>query len=565
MNTHLRAAACAVVVAAAVAIGLAQQAVVTPDGQVIIVNPGIPIDGLDMGLPARDAGPEPTGTGRIRGRVVDAETGLALRDTLLTVSGGGLRTGRNVGTDDEGRYEFENLPAGRFNLSATKPGYMTLAYGQRRPFESGRPIELGERQTLETVDFAVPRGGVIVARVADENGEPLANIRVLAQRYRFSGGERRLVQVNQSYQGTDDRGEVRVYGLPPGEYYVSAQPPPAAAGVGFTEDGRSFVTTFFPGTPSTDNAERVTVQVGKEVNASFALVAARLARVSGVVRRGDGSPAGRGSVSISGRTPGTFGRGATTQPNGTFTFVDLAPGEYSLQGSFGPPPERELGRMTLTVAGADISGVVVPLGRGGTIRGRLRFDADPPADIRLNTQRVLFTSPNSGNSATVDESGTFVIGNLFDPGVIRLQLPPPGWFLKSVTLGGRDVTDVPIAAESGADVTGVEVMLTQKRAEISGGAVDNKGAAVNDYTAVFFPEDRAQWTNMSRLFGTARPDQRGRFRLAGLPAGKYLAVAVDYLETGSERDPDLLDRLRERSTPVTLGDGESKDITLALQ
>jgi hypothetical protein len=565
MRSPLRAAT-----AVAVALGIwatsagAQQVVFTPDGQAIVVNSGIPIDGLDPGGP-RPAGPEPTGTGRLRGRVVDAETGLALRDTLLQLTGGGLRQSRSVGTDDDGRYEFENLPPGRFNVLATKPGYMSLSYGQRRPFENGRPIELGDRQTLENVDFAVPRGGVIVVRVADESGEPLANVRVLAQRYRFSGGERRLVPVSQVFQGTDDRGEVRVFGLPPGEYYVSAQAQLGPSGLGITEDGRSYITTYFPGTPSTDNAERVTVQVGKEVNASFALVAARLARVSGVVRRSDGSPAGRGSVILDGRT---FGRSMQIQATGAFTFADMPPGEYTLQASVvTPPADREMGRMTLTLSGADLTGVVVPVARGGTIRGRLRFDADPPSDVHLAGQRVFLSAANGTGSSSppADDSGTFAITGVFDPGVLRLTIPPPGWSLKSVTVGGRDVTDTPIGVEGGAELTGVELVLTQTRAQVNGGAVDSKGAAVNDYTVVLFPEDRAQWNTISRLFGTARPDQRGRFRLAGLPAGKYLAAAVDYLETGSERDPDLLERLRERASAVVLAEGDSKEITLTLQ
>ena len=36
-----------------------------------------------------------------------------------------------------------------------------------------------------------------------------------------------------------------------------------------------------------------------------------------------------------------------------------------------------------------------------------------------------------------------------------------------------------------------------------------------------------------------------RFRIAGLPDGKHLAAAVEHLEPGTERDPELLGRLLE--------------------
>ena len=42
-------------------------------------------------------------------------------------------------TDNEGRYEIAELPASRYRLQISKAGYVTLEYGQARPFESGPP------------------------------------------------------------------------------------------------------------------------------------------------------------------------------------------------------------------------------------------------------------------------------------------------------------------------------------------------------------------------------------------------------------------------------------------
>src|SRR5262245_26913254 len=72
--------------------------------------------------------PEPTGTASIRGRVVAVETGVGLKNVQVRLTGGGFREGRTVGTDAEGRYEIDNLPAGRFTLNAAKTGYVSLSY-----------------------------------------------------------------------------------------------------------------------------------------------------------------------------------------------------------------------------------------------------------------------------------------------------------------------------------------------------------------------------------------------------------------------------------------------------
>ena len=100
------------------------------------------------GLPVRDASrPPATGTARIRGRVLLPETGAPLRRALVTLISpeGGIR--RVVTTDAQGRYEFADLPGGRYNLSASKGGFVTLQYGQRRPFELGRPVNIADDQT----------------------------------------------------------------------------------------------------------------------------------------------------------------------------------------------------------------------------------------------------------------------------------------------------------------------------------------------------------------------------------------------------------------------------------
>ena len=88
-----------------------------------------------------------------------SDTGSAVRRAQVRISGPDIGS-KTALTDAQGRYEFRDLPAGRFNVSVTKSGFVTMQYGQNRPFEPGRPIELADAQAMDKADVALPRGSV---------------------------------------------------------------------------------------------------------------------------------------------------------------------------------------------------------------------------------------------------------------------------------------------------------------------------------------------------------------------------------------------------------------------
>jgi hypothetical protein len=142
---------------------------------------------------------------------------------------------------------------------------------------------------------------------------------------------------------------------------------------------------------------------------------------------------------------------------------------------------------------------------------------------------------------------------------------PPGWFLKSVMLDGKDITETMLDFSS-ADLSNVEVTFTQKHTELSGGATDARSAPVTEFVAIIFPESRERWTPQTLGIAAARPDAQGRFTVTGLPPGRYLGAAVSSLESGgAEYDPELLQRLEATATRFTLEENEKKSISLRLE
>jgi hypothetical protein len=538
----------------------------------------------------RDNQAPQVGTGRLRGRVVGGDTGMPLRRAIVRLSGQEFREGRVASTDEEGRWELKDLPAGRYTLSASKGGYVQLQYGQRRPFEQGRPIELGDGQTLENVNFNLPRGSVIAGRIVDEFGEPVAEAMVVAMRYRNISGRRRLVPAGRFGQ-TDDGGHFRIYGLPPGDYYLSATlrgGPMLGFEVG---DGiTSYAPTYYPGTGSAQQAERISVGLGAEMSGvTFSLLPVKTVSVSGTAIDSTGRPMAGAFVMLREDVrmgEGSFmtmmmGGGNRVKDDGSFVIANVAPGDYVVEARpmmMGPgrrgEDEPEIAFTTVSVGGEDVSGVSLIGTRGTPIRGRVTLQPASavsgvkPSEVAVSAVAQDADAPMMfmGREARdgVDADWSFEVTAVQSPVLLRTFRLPAGYTLKAVLVGGQDVTDRGIAFKPGEAVNGVEIVISATSSSLSGSVTGEDGKAVSDYAVVVYAEDREHWGFMSRHIKLARPDQQGAYQVKDLPAGRYLAVAVEALETGEESDPAMLERLRPLATAFSLAEGEQRALNLTL-
>ena len=282
------------------------------------------------GMPGRDGPPaEKTGTGVLSGRVVAADGGKPLRRALVRASSQELPQGRSVSTDADGRWQLKTCRREAIASRVSKGGYVDIAYGQLRPFETGKVLELADGQVMEKLDVTLPRAGVITGRVFDEFGEPITGARIAAMRYRYMGGQRRLMNMGPG-DTTDDIGQYRLHGLSPGEYYVSAQ---ASFGTMFgqSDDRVGYATTYYPGTAATTDAQRVTVTIGQETaQVNFAMSSSRIATVSGTAVSSSGRPINRGFLGLASTVGGMpmMSLGTQLKPDGTFQFSNVTPGDY---------------------------------------------------------------------------------------------------------------------------------------------------------------------------------------------------------------------------------------------
>lgn len=495
------------------------------------------------------------------------------------------RGGGVTSTDAEGNFEIKELPAGRYTITAAKGGFVTGQFGQRRPGEAGTPIELVDGQTADKVNFALSRGGVISGRILDDGGDPVAGSQVSAMRFQFVAGARRLVPGGGegSTDRTDDQGGFRLYGLPPGDYFVSAnnrQGMVVQAELNNTEaDG--FAPTYYPGTPNLGEATRIPLKAGQEMSgANFALVVARMARIRGRALNSRGEPVGRSMLMLAPADPmmnvafSVNMANAMVGPDGSFQFANVAPGRYNLNvrpmGMAGANDEFAV--VPVTVGNEDIDNLFVTTSLGATARGVVTTDdgtAPPfrPDQVQIFAQPAEMTMNMIGGGPTrVNDDFSFELVALFDRRLLRASIAqPPGWYLKAVMYDGEDVTDKGVEFTPGRAYEGLEVVFTQKTTDLSGLVTDDRNRPVLDATVVVFPANQDLWTFGSRYLRTARPDTNGRYNFKALPpSADYLMVVVQNLESGQGGDPEFLARAREEARPFTLNEGETKAVDARL-
>ena len=163
-------------------------------------------------VPTRDAAAKPAaGTARLSGRVLAADTGKPLRRAFIQVAPPGLlgeqlvRQSRSVATDADGRWTVASLPPGRYHITVSKGGYVALQFGQRRPYEQGRPVDLAANQSVERIDVVLPKAGAVNGRITDEFGEPITHALVSVSRRRFVDGQRVVAPVSEGIQSPAQR------------------------------------------------------------------------------------------------------------------------------------------------------------------------------------------------------------------------------------------------------------------------------------------------------------------------------------------------------------------------
>ena len=545
-----------------------------------------------------------SGTSSITGIVVsDEEEPRPLRRAHVTLQGPALPGSEIATTRDDGSFTFASLAPGRYSVSAAKSAYVEMSYGARAPTRPGAWLTLDAGQTKK-LTIRLPRGAVITGVLTDAAGQPMAGLAVaaLSNRYSPAGGARRLLPAPSAPSITDENGVYRIFGLPPGEYVIGTQRgqtivtlatvAPADVRAALTEirsstmNDRRIPSTltpkesppskaevvmapvYYPGTAAAAQAAPVAVGKGEERSGvDFQVVPIPGATVSGSVPT---TP--RPFVVLTRRDeplpPAAEPRTAAVDQFGRFTFPAVVPGRYTVSAlTVGPgaaPNKLEVqwAASDITMQGEDVT-VGLSLHPSFAISGRIVFEGSvqPLTAMRLPLPVVSPMRGAPGPQVQVESDGRFTISSLVGglyhlggiPGV-RSRLAT--WWLKSITLGGRELLDAPVDLQrEWADAV---VTFSNRATELSGRVTSATAGEQPSVFVIVFATDRGAWFPHSRRVAGVRPDAEGRYKISNLPAGEYFAVVDDNVDPNAWFDPVLLDRLIPGAVRLTLGPNEAQ-------
>jgi protocatechuate 3,4-dioxygenase beta subunit len=510
-------------------------------------------------------------------------------------------------TDASGNYVFANLAPGRYQVRAQREGY----FGAPPPGLAGISLPTTV-STTATVDPSKPaselsmtmvRGATVSGRVRDPNGQPLSGVQVYAYQVAYQNGRTMLQSLNSKQ--TDDRGDFRLFYLPPGDYFIGTLPR-RTTNVPSSMD--SYARTFYPGTSDGKSASQVKVTEGGDIiGIDINVRADATAKISGRVLTTIVGPTGQapqpGTFYLMPRDVNTFTdtqgmnfpNMSANRTNGQFEIRGVLPGSYDLITTLSDTANggQSIGRAHVEVGnGASVEDVTLNVKSGIPVKAKLVLDTGavsytmqpptarggiviingvpqaaptpttpvPTPSIRLNFRSMeAYPSPfdSAASQYTYDPAaGEFIFPNVPEGRYYITAAPVPvNSYIADVQLGGRSVFDS--GFELGGQSGDLEVRISSKGAKIQGLALDAAQNPVATARVVLVPEESRRQNQA--LYKTAVSDAKGNFTLSGIAPGQYKLYAWESLPGTAYMNPEFMAKYDAQGQVVKVLEGATNN------
>lgn len=535
----------------------------------------------------------PADTGVLSGKVLADDGQPMAGATVMAYSPNADNpVSRTVAADEEGNFKFVKLPLGNYQLLATRQGYVFQDVATSSP----RLYRTGENALL-----TLTRGGVITGRVMSSAGEPVVEIGVNALRVGSIDGRRRPAGEPQSYSmQTDDRGQYRIFGLPPGKYLIRAN-----VAMYFMREGDPHLgekTIYYPSN-GIEAAQEVTVNPGEVVTGiDIRYRGEQGLRIGGRITGADALKSGNGALyvnlfSLPGKSKVAF-TNTYGSPFESFSLSGISDGQYLIEAfaNVGPYGSGDVYRTSrrLTVRGSDISNISLRLVPYANVEARvtisrlgaeefaklklrrtelpeIRFELKPETAISEDDQEVTFDR----NKSACDSTGRLAYRGL-PPTTYRLipQFPGPELYLKSIAVGAKTASGKATALDIGKTglkllpgdrQKGIEITLAEGAASLEGVVKRSARAATGGRYVVFLlPVEPEARENFLRYYEIVVAEGAG-FSLGNIEPGRYRVFERELTpeELKQEKTPRAWDaRMNSGVSPleINLATGENRKL-----
>jgi hypothetical protein len=479
--------------------------------------------------------------------------------------------GYRATTDAGGHFELKDVEPGRYRLEVSRSGFVTQQFGQKTPDDPGAMLTLLPSEDMRDRLFRLIPSAVIAGRIMDEDGQPLPRVMVSAMREVYNEGKRKLSI--ETIDRTNDFGEYRLFGLPPGHYFVSALYSPGGFGgenfkdLGTSKSDRGYVTTYYPGSPDAAKAVAISVKAGEELpSMDMLLQQVGVYKIRGRVYNSvTHHAANEVFLSLQPKNSrilwGFMNNYASAQKDGSFELHNVLSGSYTLSAQWFDEGKSYAARQNIDISDGDIDGLTLTIAPGVTIDGQLRWEGNPGVEQEeLKVTATGETSDYWGGEARVLTNGVFSLKDVSE-GTYRLQVYgiSPDCYVKSIRYGMNDATHEAFAVRRGNDAA-LEVTVSSRGARVRGSVADADGLPASGVWVALVPEEARR--GEFRLYKSKTTDQHGNFELRGIAPGDYKVFSWEEVESEAWQDPEFLKPFEQKGEKITVQDGDQKAINL---
>jgi Carboxypeptidase regulatory-like domain len=519
------------------------------------------------------------------GTVVNSTTGEAVSGALVQIYGSRQHA---MLTGPDGKFQFEGLPNGSFQVSAQKPGYFSPEQIRR----NGAPLTLVNTEEEHPITLKLIPEGIVYGRITGDNGEPLGYMPVQILWERVENGKR--TRENARSVRTDEQGEFRQAELQPGKYFVFVGPSPwpASFPARLSQGGaRGYPGVYYPGVPDLASAASVEITPGKHAEINLSLSSQPFYRISGTVS-GYGPEQGvtMQMVSASGQPIGAGvqfdeARGmfrSSWVPAGVCTITAESQDSKTNQQSYA---SRKL-NITSDLGGVHLAllpSALIPLNIqvettrndtqadtrvqifSGGGRNQMSAQQPSPARVVLTPQQHLFMQQQQYSESATDEDPTPAVRNV-PPGVYSVEIYPNGpYYVQSARSGSVDVLEQGLTVAPGGSNQPIDVVLRDDFANLEGSL---KFDAESEFATVLIIS-----ANSSANSSANAPQQRRNFmvmntapsfQIPQLTPGEYKILAVNNPDEFEYGNPDVVRKYLSKARDVSLVPNQKAKVELEI-